>query len=81
MLCNHNREQIYLRSGELDWLGVTLMVASAATYGWHLVLGQWVVADTPPNSVALYVLTTMAIVVGVARVAQSTSMEPITDQE
>jgi drug/metabolite transporter (DMT)-like permease len=61
-----------------DALGIMLMLVSSATYGWHLVLGQWVVADTAPNSVALYVLTTMAIVVGVARVAQSTSIEPIT---
>lgn len=61
-----------------DALGIMLMLVSSATYGWHLVLGQWVVVDTAPNSVALYVLTTMAIVVGVARLAQSTPLEPIT---
>jgi len=52
--------------GEQDWLGVTLMVASAATYGWHLVLGQWVLADVPARKAALYILTTMACVVGLA---------------
>jgi drug/metabolite transporter (DMT)-like permease len=61
----------------IDPLGIMLMLASSATYGWHLVLGQWVVADTPPPSVALYVVTTMAAVVAVARVAQGTPLEPI----
>jgi drug/metabolite transporter (DMT)-like permease len=63
--------------GELDWLGVTLMIASAATYGWHLVLGQWVLADVPARTAALYILTTMASVVGVARVLQAQPVEPI----
>jgi drug/metabolite transporter (DMT)-like permease len=66
------------RPGELDWLGVTLMVASAATYGWHLVLGQWVLADVPSRTGALYVLTTMAVVVGLARVLKGGAVAPIT---
>ena len=65
------------RHGELDWLGVTLMVASAATYGLFLVLGQWVLADVPSRTGALYILTTMAVVVGLARVLQGGSVEPI----
>jgi drug/metabolite transporter (DMT)-like permease len=56
---------------ELDWLGVTLMIASAATYGWHLVLGQWVMADVPARTGALYIVTTMACVVGLARGLQA----------
>jgi len=63
--------------GELDWLGVTLMIASAATYGWHLVLGQWVLADAPSRPATLYILTTMACVVGLARVLQAQPLEPI----
>jgi drug/metabolite transporter (DMT)-like permease len=63
--------------GELEWLGVTLMVASAATYGWHLVLGQWVLADVPSRTATLYTLTTMACVVGLARVLQARPVEPI----
>lgn len=63
--------------GELDWLGVTLMIASAATYGWHLVLGQWVLADVPSHTAALYILTTMACVVGLARMAQARPVESI----
>ncbi|MFQ6099766.1 MAG: DMT family transporter [Anaerolineae bacterium] len=65
------------RPGELDWLGVMLMIASAATYGWHLVLGQWVLADVPAHKAALYILTTMACVVGVARALQARPVEPI----
>ncbi len=61
-----------------DSLGVMLMLASAAAYGWHLVLGQWVLADVPARTVTLYVLTTMAAVVGVARVASGRALEPIT---
>jgi len=63
--------------GELDWLGVTLMIASAATYGWHLVLGQWVLADVPSRTATLYILTTMACVVGLARMMQAQPVEPI----
>ena len=60
-----------------DSLGVMLMLASAAAYGWHLVLGQWVLADAPTRPVTLYVLTTMAAVVGVARVTSGRALEPI----
>lgn len=67
-----------VKGTEAGALGIMLMVASSATYGWHLVLGQWVVSDTAPQSVALYVVTTMFIVVGLARGIQSTPLEPIT---
>ena len=63
--------------GEPDWLGVALMLASAATYGWHLVLGQWVLADVPARTATLYVLTTMACVVGLARLFQARPLEPL----
>lgn len=72
---------LYLVTGvgpaQPDYLGVMLMLASAAAYGWHLVLGQWVLADVPARTVTLYVLTTMAAVVGVARVASGWVLEPI----
>jgi len=63
--------------GEPDWLGLALMLASAATYGWHLVLGQWVLADVPSRTATLYVLTTMACIVGLARVLQGRPVEPL----
>jgi drug/metabolite transporter (DMT)-like permease len=65
------------RGATADALGIMLMLVAAATYGWHLVLGQWVVADTPPQSVALYVLSTMAAVVCVARWLQGAPLEEI----
>ncbi len=63
--------------GAADPMGIMLMMAAAAFYGWHLVLGQWVTADVAPRSVALYVLTTMAAVVCVARLARGAPLEPI----
>jgi drug/metabolite transporter (DMT)-like permease len=58
------------RAGLVDPLGVTLMLGAGALYGWHLVLGQWTLADVDSRTVTLYGLTTMAVVVGVARLAQ-----------
>jgi len=60
-----------------DSLGVMLMLASAAAYGWHLVLGQWVLADVNSRTVTLYVLTTMAVVVGSVRMAGDQALGPI----
>jgi drug/metabolite transporter (DMT)-like permease len=54
-------------AGLVDLLGVMLMIGAGACYGWHVVLGQWTLADVDSRTVTLYVLTTMAIVVGVAR--------------
>lgn len=64
--------------GEMDWLGVTLMIASAAINGWHTVLGQWVLADVPSRTATLYILTAMACVVGLAWAIRGEPMEPIT---
>ncbi|MBN1955089.1 MAG: DMT family transporter [Anaerolineae bacterium] len=64
-------------TGESDWLGVMLMIASAATYGWHLVLAQWVLADVPSRTVTIYVLTAMACTVGIARALQGAPVEVI----
>ena len=64
-------------AGEMDWLGVTLMIASAAINGWHTVLGQWVLADVPSRTATLYILTAMACVVGLAWALQGEPMEPI----
>jgi drug/metabolite transporter (DMT)-like permease len=65
------------RPGELNWMGVMLMIASAMFYGWHLVLGQWVLADVPARTASLYILTTMAGIVGVARLLQGRPLETV----
>ncbi len=64
-------------SGAPDWLGATLMVASAAVNGWYIVMGQWVLADVPSRTATLYILTAMGAVVGLARVLQGGPVEPI----
>jgi drug/metabolite transporter (DMT)-like permease len=51
----------------VDPLGVMLLLSSGACYGWHLVLGQWTLADVDSRTVTLYVVTTMALVVLTAR--------------
>jgi drug/metabolite transporter (DMT)-like permease len=67
-------------SGLVDPLGVTLMLGAGALYGWHLVLGQWTLADVDSRTVTLYGLTTMAVVVGVVYLAEGRSAEPISAQ-
>lgn len=46
-----------------DFLGATLMIASAAVNGWYIVLGQWVLADVPAQSGTLYIMSGMAVTV------------------
>ncbi len=47
----------------LHALGMLLMIACSMLYAWHLVLGQWVLADVPARSGTLYIITGMAITV------------------
>ncbi len=63
-------------AGLVDLLGVTLMIGAGALYGWHLVLGQWSLADVDSRTVTLYSLTTMAVVVGVAWLFQPRPTAP-----
>lgn len=58
-------------------MGVVLMIASAMFYGWHLVLGQWVLADIPARTASLYIITTMAGIVGAARLLEGRPLEAI----
>lgn len=60
-----------------DYLGVMLMVASAAINGWYLVMGQWVLADVPARSGTLYIITGMAAMVATARGMSGEPLEPI----
>jgi len=61
----------------VDPLGVTLMLGAGALYGFHLVLGQWTLADVDPRTVTLYGLTTMTVVVGIPFLIQGPSVDPI----
>jgi drug/metabolite transporter (DMT)-like permease len=64
-------------AGLVDPLGVTLMISAGALYGFHLVLGQWTLADVHSRTVTLYGLTTMAVVVGIPFLLQSQPVGPI----
>ena len=64
----------------IDPLGVTLMIGAGALYGFHLVLGQWTLADVDPRTVALYGLTTMSLVVGIPFLVQSGPVAPVSAQ-
>ncbi len=64
----------------MDWLGVMLMITSGAAYGWHLVLGQWTLADVDSRTVTLYTLTAMAVTVTIARLLSGQRWEPISPQ-
>lgn len=46
-----------------DWLGVGLMLANALMFAGTLILSQYVLYEMPSPTVALYVLTTMAVLV------------------
>lgn len=66
--------------GQVDILGALLLVGAGAAYGWHLVLGQWTLADVEPRTTTLYVLSTMAVVVVTARFFVGGPLEPISQQ-
>ncbi len=57
--------------------GMLLMIACAVLYAWHLVLGQWVLADVPARSAALYIITGMAITVSGAYLLSGQHLETI----
>lgn len=63
-----------------DWLGIMLILSASACYGWHLVLGQWTLADLDSRTVTLYTLTAMAAVVTIARLATRMPWTPISLQ-
>ncbi len=61
----------------LHALGMLLMIACAVLYAWHLVLGQWVLADVPARSAALYIITGMGLVVSGAYLLSGQRIEAI----
>lgn len=55
--------------GHVDWLGVGLMLGNALLFAGTVILSQRVLYEMPPQTVALYVMSVMAVVVVMARVA------------
>jgi drug/metabolite transporter (DMT)-like permease len=61
----------------VNFVGVGLMLANALMFAGTVVLSQYVLYEMPPQTAALYVLTTMA---GVVTVVWLTTGAPITDE-
>ncbi len=64
--------------GTFSWVGVGLMVGNAILFAGTFILGQRVLYEMPSQTVALYVLTTMAVVVTVARLVWPSSGDLVT---
>lgn len=54
--------------GQMNWLGVGLMLGNAILFAGTITLSQRVLWEMPSQTVTLYVMTVMAIVVAMARV-------------
>jgi drug/metabolite transporter (DMT)-like permease len=54
--------------GQVDWLGVGLMLGNALLFAGTIMLSQRVLWEMPSQTVTLYVMTVMAVVVIMARV-------------
>jgi drug/metabolite transporter (DMT)-like permease len=70
----------YADARPIDWLGVMLVLSGSACYSWHLVLGQWTLADLDSRTVTLYTLSAMAMVVTTARLTARMPWTPISLQ-
>jgi drug/metabolite transporter (DMT)-like permease len=55
-------------AGQINWVGAGMMIGSALLFAGMFILGQRVLYEMPSQTVTLYVLTTMAVVVTMARV-------------
>ena len=55
-------------AGEISWLGAGLIIGNAILFAGTLILSQRVLYEMPSPTVTLYVVTTMAVVVVMARV-------------
>jgi drug/metabolite transporter (DMT)-like permease len=62
----------------VDMIGVLLVLITILTYALHLVIGQFVVRDVPARTVALYVISTMALLAAGERLALGGSPLPVT---
>jgi drug/metabolite transporter (DMT)-like permease len=66
------------KGGNIDWLGAVLMLGAGLMYAMHLAVSQRVLYEMPAPTVALYVLTSMTVVVCTAYVLHGPSAIPLT---
>lgn len=64
-------------SGQATWVGVGLMLGNALLFAGTVVMSQRVLYEMPPQTVTLYVMTAMALVVVLARLISDPSWTPL----
>lgn len=67
-------------AGGLNWHGIGLMIGNAILFAGTFMLGQRVTYEMPSPTVALYVMTTMAVVVVIARIIINPTWTPQTPE-
>jgi len=65
---------------DFDWFGVGLMIGNAILFAGTFILSQRVLYEMPAQTVALYVLTTMAVVVVLARLIVGYEFAPLSGE-
>lgn len=70
-----------MQGGQSSWLGVGLMMGNALLFAGTVVMSQRALYDMPAQTVAFYVLATMAIVVSMARLAYDLPVFTVSDSE
>jgi drug/metabolite transporter (DMT)-like permease len=63
-------------SGQRDWLGVGLMIGNALLFAGTIILSQRLLYEMPSQTVTLYVVTVMAVVVVMARMGYDLGWVP-----
>jgi drug/metabolite transporter (DMT)-like permease len=63
--------------GQVDPIGVLMVLGTALFYALHLNLIQWTLADTPTPTVTLYTLSIMALMLSVVGVFQPGGWQPL----
>jgi drug/metabolite transporter (DMT)-like permease len=61
----------------ISWMGVGFMLANALMFAGTVVLSQYVLYEMPAPTAALYILTTMGIVVSVVWLAVTPNFNPV----
>ena len=62
--------------GGINWTGVGLMLGNALMFAGTVILSQYVLYEMPPQTAALYILSTMGVVVTMFWLAISPSISP-----
>jgi drug/metabolite transporter (DMT)-like permease len=64
-------------SGQVDLVGVLLALVTTAAYALHITLTQWYLSEYPPQTVTLYVVSLIALIITAIRLLQFKPWQPI----